>query len=199
MADFDFKVDFNDSELTDFVENFSKQTPELQKNILFKAGAQVETQVILSTRRNLRTRTNTLAGAWRLVPTLIQVDGGTFRVDVTNNQKYAAIHEFGDVIRPKPPRKFLAIPIRSNNTFPAFGNNVFPMPRKSGIHQADLWFHKAKSGKMFLMDATGAPAYRLVPSVKIRATGYITEGIKAAEPEIELVIKQETDRMLEGS
>ena len=205
MAASPFTVDIDDKELREFVKNFSDGMTALQRRTLFKSAAQMETQVILSTRRNLRTRTNTLAGAWRFVPVLIQMEEGTYKVDVINDQPYAAIHEYGSAglpggaIRPKPPRKLLAIPIQSNNTFPAFGNNVYPMPRRSGIHQKELWFHKTKGGKMFLMDATGAPAYRLVPSTTIRATGYITEAIKAAEPEIELVVSQELGKLLEGS
>ena len=205
MAASPFTVDIDDKELREFVKNFSDGMTALQRQTLFKSAAQMETQVILSTRRNLRTRTNNLASAWRFVPVLIQMEEGTYKVDVINDQPYAAIHEYGSAglpggaIRPKPPRKLLAIPIRSNNTFPAFGNNVYPMPRRTGIHQKELWFHKTDAGKMYLMDATGAPAYRLVPSTTIRATGYITEAIKAAEPEIELVVSQELGKLLEGS
>ena len=199
MAASPFTVDIDDKELREFVKNFSDGMTALQRRTLFKSAAQLETQVILSTKRNLRTRTNTLAGAWRFVPVLIKMDEDTYKVDVINDQPYAAIHEYGGLIRPKPPRKLLAIPIRSNNTFPPFGNNVYPMPRRTGIHQKELWFHKAESGKMFLMDGEGKPAYRLVPSTTIRPTGYITEGIKAAEPEIALVVGQELEKLLEGA
>jgi len=205
MAASPFKVDIDDKELREFVKNFSDGMTALQRRTLFKSAAQLETQVILSTKRNLRTRTNTLAGAWRFVPVLIKMDEDTYKVDVINDQPYAAIHEYGSAalpggaIRPKPPRKLLAIPIRQNTTFPAFGNNVYPMPRRTGIHQKELWFHKTKAGKMFLMDGEGKPAYRLVPSTTIRPTGYITEGIKAAEPEIALVVGQELEKLLEDA
>lgn len=199
MAASPFKVDIDDKELREFVKNFSDGMTALQRRTLFKSAAQLETQVILSTKRNLRTRTNTLAGAWRFVPVLIKMDEDTYKVDVINDQPYAAIHEYGGLIRPKPPRKLLAIPIRQNTTFPAFGNNVYPMPRRTGIHQKELWFHKAESGKMFLMDGEGKPAYRLVPLSRIKPTNYITEGIKAAEPEIALVVGQELEKLLEDA
>ena len=202
MAASPFTVDIDDKELREFVKNFSDGMTALQRRTLFKSAAQLETQVILSTKRNLRTRTNTLAGAWRFVPVLIQIDKETYKVDVINDQPYAAIHEYGGIIRPKPPRKLLAIPIRNStsNFFDAFGNNVFPMPRKTGVHQDKLRFHKAKNGKMYLVTKDGMRAvYRLVPLSRIKPTNYITEGIKAAEPEIALVVGQELEKLLEDA
>ena len=202
MAASPFTVDIDDKELREFVKNFSDGMTALQRRTLFKSAAQMETQVILSTKRNLTTRTNTLAGAWRFVPVLIQMEEGTYKVDVINDQPYAAIHEYGGVIRPKPPRRLLAIPIRNGTSsfFAPFGNNVFPSPRNTGIHQDKLRFHKAKNGKMYLVTKNGMRfVYRLVPRSRIKPTNYITEAIKAAEPEIELVVSQELGKLLEGS
>jgi HK97 gp10 family phage protein len=79
-------------------------------------------------------------------------------VEIGPNREYAAIHEFGGVIRAKTAR-YLAIPV----------GNYTGSPRK----YSDLHARKTKAGGLILVDANGNLQYVLKASVEIPARPYL--------------------------
>jgi phage virion morphogenesis protein len=84
------------------------------------------------------------------------------RVLIGPNRVYGRIHQFGGVIRPKPPRKFLTVPIN---------------PVAQGKRARDFQDTFIPRGKRVIMQKTGPnsvrPLFALVRSVRIPARRYL--------------------------
>lgn len=95
-------------------------------------------------------------------PTRVTVEAGT-------NLEYAAIHEYGGVIKPKNSQ-YLAIPIGS----------LTGSPRK----HAGLRLRKTPAGNLLLVDESGTPQYILKTSVEIPARPYMRPAWDSNQDEI---------------
>jgi len=100
-------------------------------------------------------------------------------VEIGTNLEYAAIHEFGGVIKPKNA-KYLAIPVGSYKGSPRT--------------HADLKLRKTKKGNLVMVDASGAVQYVLKASVEIPARPYLRPALDehrvAAQNEMAEAFKQ---------
>ena len=183
----DFKLTIKDEYkefATEFVERMGIQMPRK----MLEAGHALNAHLAESTARNLNKHpTGALLRAWTVGP--VKVGDKGFKVDVFNLLPYAMIQETGGVIRPKRV-KALAIPNRDYS--PIMRNQVGIAPRDYDPGRTLLKFYPAiQPGKLrgYLVDKnTGQLAYTLMAHVRIKPTGYITEGVKAATPEIVEII-----------
>ena len=119
------------------------------------------------------------AGGWEKGP--IETESNSLFVDVTSPVKYAKIHHYGGTIKPRPPRKNLAIPNRSFH-----GRNPL-MPREYDPSRKLLKWVPSKSGKTtgHLIDInTNKHAYYLVKQTRIRPTYYMEDAVALAIPDI---------------
>lgn len=113
-------------------------------------------------------RRSTLVGPGAKLMRSIHYTPEARRVLIGTNVKYARIHQFGSaglpggVIRPKPPKKFLTIPIN---------------PVARGKRARDFQNTFIPKGKQVIMQKTGPrsvrPLFALVRSVRISARPYL--------------------------
>ena len=101
-------------------------------------------------------RTRTLS---RSIHEEISMQGSSVAVsEIGTNIEYAAIHEFGGVVRPKTA-KYLAVPV----------GNYKGSPRKHG----ELKLRKTAGGTLVMVDGAGNVQYVLKKSVEVPAQPYL--------------------------
>jgi len=98
-----------------------------------------------------------------------RVDGPGLYAEVGTNVKYAAIHEFGGVVKPKG-HPFLSIPIGTRKGSPT--------------QYKDLHFVRTLEGKAYLIDSRGKAQYRLARQVTIRARPYLQPALEQSEEKV---------------
>ena len=189
----DFKVTFDDN-VRVFARDFVDQLGPVATMAMIQSANQVVTQLASTIETTLNKNSKgTLKQNWKPGP--LMVSGKLYRIEVVNPLPYARIHETGGVIRPKRV-KALAIPNRKYS--PIIRNGVPIAPREFDPGRTKLDFFPARrAGKTigYLVDKGGVGAnlqkiaYSLVPSVTIKATGYMSNSVEKALPEIEMVFE----------
>ena len=109
--------------------------------------------------------------------------GHKFIGSVGSNLDYAAIHEFGKVVTPTQSQ-WLTIPLDAAKT----GSGV---SRGGARSFSNTFFHMTKDKRLFIMQTQGkgfVPLFRLVKSVRIEETHYVSDSIKEMLPRIQKMI-----------
>jgi hypothetical protein len=116
----------------------------------------------LKGRPGLMRRTGSLARSFGKV--VIGNSTDDLLLSVYTDSKYARIHEHGGTIKPKPGRKYLAIPLNPAKT--GSGVSRFGSPRNiAGLKFGGF----SKAGNIILRNVQGVPMFVLVSQVKIPA------------------------------